>query len=260
MLLIFMGAATGAISSMIYVAPALIAIPALYFFLPVFDLSFQALMLPAVATCIVAFIPAHLYTWVKAMQQGEVDSQSLINFAPGIAMGGVIGAQLLSLINMVVFNLAFSFIAAVAVIHILFQAKIESRRAIAIPKLAHLPVGLLVGTLSLLSANCGSVLAKGLCTLNKTKAGQRQGTVDGLVVFASIAAMVGFIYPAKNVDNMGLGGFAGAVHLPSACILAASHLFFYWLCRQRGNALDKRVLSISFVVYAVLSLLRLWIP
>lgn len=258
-LLFFIGAATGSIASVIKIAPALIAIPALYFFLPVFNLSFERLMLPAIATCITAFIPAHLYAWIISMKKGEVDSQQLINFAPGIAMGGVIGAQILSLSSVFVFNIAFSLIALIAVTNVFFLARPEKIYVAQVGKTWNLPIGLIIGVLSLMAGNCGHALGCLLCSFKKVEAKLQQGTSNGFVVFASIAAMIGFIYPAQTFDHIGLSGFAGAVHLPSMIILSCSHLFFYWLCHNRGNELDKSVLSISFVVFIAFSVLRLWI-
>ena len=173
-------------------------------------------------------------------------------------MGSVIGAQLLSLSSLFVFKIAFSLISVIAVTNIVFRPQLERMNGIKIGKLGHLPIGLTVGALSLLSGNCGRVLGDMLCTLKEVEQKQHQGTSDGFVVFASIAAMVGFIYPAQMFDHIGLSGFAGAVHLPSTVILSCSHLFFYWLCSNRGNELDKNVLSISFVIFIVFSVTRLW--
>ena len=173
-------------------------------------------------------------------------------------MGSVIGAQLLSIIGFFAFKIVFSLICLIAVVNIVFRPQFERMNAMKIGKLGHLPIGLVVGVLSLLSGNCGRVLGNMLCTLKKIEKKQYQGTSDGFVVFASIAAMVGFIYPAQTFDHIGLSGFAGAVHLPSMIILSCSHLFFYWLCRNKGNELDKYVLSISFVVFIAFSVIRLW--
>ena len=259
LLFILIGAATGAISSLINIAPTLVAVPALYFFLPVFNLSFQDLMLPAMATCITAFIPTHLYAWIKSMKRGEVDSQHLINFAPGVAMGGVIGAQLLSLIGFFVFKITFTLIALIAVLNIIMRFRTERISSISINKWAHMPIGLFIGMMSLMSGNGGQTLSEGFNTLKKIDPTKRQGSVNGFIVFASIAAMVGFIYPAQSFQHATLSGFSGAIHVPLMLILAVSHWFFYWLCRNRGNTLDKSVLSISFVVFIVCSLIRLWI-
>tara|TARA_R110001632_G_scaffold42342_1_gene107036 strand:- start:50661 stop:51461 length:801 start_codon:yes stop_codon:yes gene_type:complete len=259
LLFILIGAATGAISSIIKIAPTLIAIPTLYFFLPVFSLSLQDLMLPAIATCITAFIPTHLYAWIKSMKHGEVDSQHLINFAPGIAMGGVIGAQLLSLASFLVFKIGFTLIALIAILNIILRSRTKKTPSIAINKLGHIPIGLFIGTMSLVSGNCGHTLGESLSTLKAVDQRQRQGSINGFVVFASIAAMVGFIFPAQSFDQATLSGFSGAIHVPLMLVLAFSHLFFYWLCRNRGNTLDKSVLSISFVIFVTCSLVRLWV-
>ena len=258
-LLLFIGSATGSVASVIKIAPALIAIPALYFFLPVFDLSFQMLMLPVIATCITAFIPTHLYAWILSMKTSKVDSQQLINFAPGVAMGGVIGAQLLSFSGVSIFQVTFSVLSLIAIKTIYSVNNFEKGHINKLVTLWKLPIGMVIGLISLLGGNCGRVLGEVLCRQIGVSKSHQQGTVDGIVVFTSIAAMIGFIYPAQSFDHVGFEGFAGAVHLPSMTILAISHFFFFWLCRNWGNELDKRVLSISFVVFLVLSIVRLWV-
>ncbi|ETX11652.1 hypothetical protein MUS1_09295 [Marinomonas ushuaiensis DSM 15871] len=259
LLLLFIGAGTGSVSAIIKTSPVLVAIPALYFFLPVYDLSLDSVILPVIATCLTAFIPTYLYTWIKSMKGGLVDFQRLINFTPGVVMGAVIGAQILSLINPNVFKVAFTIISIAGIFNIILSAKIEAVKSVNIGKFARLPIGLLVGVASLISGNCGRVLAGYLFAINKTSLIHRQGTIDGVVVFVSIAAMVGFIYPAQTFNDLGLTAFAGAIHLPSVLVLAVSHFFFFWFCENRGNELDKKVLSISFMCFLAFALIRLWI-
>lgn len=259
LLLLLIGAGTGSVSAIIKITPALIAIPTLYFFLPIFGASLDDVILPVIATTITAFIPTHLYTWIKSMKAGSVDFQRLIDFTPGIVMGAIIGAQLLSLISPFAFKLAFSIIAIIAFLNVVLSSQIESIHGVNINKVARLPIGLLIGVISLVSGNCGQVLAGVLFAINKTKISQRQGSVDGVAVFASIAAMVGFIYPAQGFNDLNLVGFAGAVHLPSVLVLALSHFSFFWFCQNRGNELDRQVLSVSFMVFLIFVLIRLWI-
>ncbi|MCW4631827.1 MULTISPECIES: sulfite exporter TauE/SafE family protein [Marinomonas] len=258
-LLIFIGAATGATFASIHVSPALIAVPTIGFFLPVFGLSFSQYMLPIVATCITAFIPTHLYSWVQAMKRQDVDSQSLIYLAPGMAMGAVIGAQLLSIINLLTFKITFSLIALIAVINVVYELRQRQTPILFMNILGRLPTGLFIGVLSLLSGNGGGVLARSLLKQKNITSKNQQGTIDGLVVFASIAGMVGFIYPAQALNSIGESGFAGAIHLPSLLVLACSHGFFYWLCRHQSNRLDKNVLLISFIIFIVCSAIRIWL-
>jgi uncharacterized membrane protein YfcA len=264
-LLILVGAGTGTISTIMKVSPALIAIPAFYFFLPVFNLSFSDVVLPVVSTCLIAFLPAHLYSWIQSMKNGEVDFERLISFAPGIVMGGIIGAQLLSLMSFSLFKVTFSLIALISILNIILALKLISVPVISLKKWSFLPIGLLIGSISLLSGSSGRVLGESLLMTSNTELKKREGTINGLVVFASIAAMVGFIYPAQafnystllRLDSL---TFAGSMHLPSLIVLALSHGFFCFLCCNRANnTLDNTVLSVSYIVFIFCTLVRLWV-
>jgi len=231
LLWVLIGAATGSVTALIKTSPTLIAIPCLYFFFPVFDLSFEGLMLPIVATCIIAFIPANLYAWLSSMRSGAVDHQTLMKYAPGIAMGGVIGAQLLSLIDITTFKFLFSCMAVIAILSSVFFIKYENesedKNITTESRMTNLPLGLAIGGMSLITGSNGEVFSRILCQFKKIALSRQQGTVEGLVLFSSIAALVGFVYPAQSFDHYNLSDFVGALHIPSVTILAISHLFFF---------------------------------
>lgn len=259
LLLVLIGSGAGAVSSLIRCAPALIALPSFYFFLPLFDVSFDEVMLPVIATCLVAFIPAHLHAWIRAMQKGQVDFQHMINFAPGFAMGGIIGAQLLSLINFVTFNVFFLLIAIIAILLMIFTLRSIQIAPRKINRVAYIPVGLGFGVISLLAGNCGRVMGQLLHMSSDNPEKNIEGTILGFAIFTSIAAMVGFIYPAQPFDQFGLSGFVGAIHLPSFAVLAICYWFFHWFCYKRGNNLDRVVLYASAIVFLMCSLVRMWV-
>jgi len=260
LILVLVGAVAGAISSLTDISPTFVAIPVFYFFLPVFDLSFERFMLPIIATCIVAFIPVHLYSWIKSMKRQEVDFQQLVYFAPGIALGGVIGAQLLSLVNINIFKVAFSGVALLAIMNTVLSLRTASFRTFNMNKSVNVFLGLAVGTVSILSGDCGRTLGERLLAVNGSdKPLKKNNTASGFVVFASIAGMVGFIFPANAFEYLDLTLFAGAIHLLSLLFLAVSHGLFYWFCHNRGSDLDRRVLSMSLIVFIVCTLVRFWL-
>ncbi|MEO9274256.1 sulfite exporter TauE/SafE family protein [Marinomonas sp. 5E14-1] len=259
LLLVLIGSGAGAVSSLIRCAPALIALPSFYFFLPLFDVSFAEVMLPVIATCLVAFIPAHLHAWIRSMQKGLVDFQHMINYAPGFAMGGIIGAQLLSLINFATFNIFFLLIAIIAILLMIFTLRSPQIAPRKTNRVAYIPVGLGLGVVSLLAGNCGRVMGQLLHVNSNNPEKNADGTILGFAIFTSIAAMVGFIYPAQPFDQFGLSGFVGAIHLPSLAVLAINYWFFYWLCYKRENNLDRVILYISAIVFLVCSLVRMWV-
>ncbi|MCB5161928.1 hypothetical protein [Marinomonas algarum] len=119
LLLMTVGCLTGALSALIRTPPELIAIPSLVFFLPLLGLSIDDTLVPIVATCIVAFIPVCLYRWVSAMQKQTVDMDQLTKSASGVAMGAVIGAQLLSFSPVWLFYVGFTGMSLFASIDLL---------------------------------------------------------------------------------------------------------------------------------------------
>lgn len=258
LLLVLVGVGAGAVSGFIRCAPALITVPTFYFFLPLFDASFEEVFLPVIATSIVAFIPAHLHAWIKSMRRGQVDFQHMIHYAPGFAMGGIVGAQLLSLIHFSIFNLCFLFISLVAILLMLFSFRPVFSISFHVSRVAHIPIGLVCGVVSLLAGNCGRVMGQLLHVANGHSEKSIDGTVLGFAIFTSIAAMVGFIYPAKPFEHFGVSGFVGAIHLPSVLVLSVGYWLAYWVSHKRGNGLDRAVLYVSVMIFLVGSLARMW--
>lgn len=252
------GSVTGPMASMIFISPALLAIPILYFFLSFFGLSFESWFLAAVATSMVGFLPTHLYAWIMGMKNSTVHTQVLIGHTTGMAMGAVIGAQLLSLMSAWLFKLFFTLMALLAIAAVILGLLKKTIPSIFHRRVGTMPTGLLIGTASLISGNGGGVLGYYFCHFKQLPYRLHQGTTEGFAVFISIAAMVGFLFPAKPFDTMKLEHFAGAVYLPGAAALALSHFLFYWLCRKRGNELDKQVLLMSFAAFLTASLIRMW--
>ncbi|MBR7888447.1 sulfite exporter TauE/SafE family protein [Marinomonas sp. A79] len=262
LLLLLIGAATGSTTSLLSISPAVIAIPGMFFFFPVLGLSFDEWLLPVMAMSLTAFLPVHCFVWFRAMRKGDVDIQRLTQFASGVAMGGVIGAQLLSFMDVSVFKAIFSLVALLTLINLVRPVPFALFNQAEVSRFIRLPVGLLFGTLAVVSGNTTQSVS-GIAShddhSDKSDALQKRGTMEGLVVFASFAAMVGFLFPAQAQTASDMAGFVGAIHLPSACILAVSHGVFFWLCDRKGNALDRRVLSLSLAAFIGCSIIRFWV-
>ncbi|MDB4837070.1 sulfite exporter TauE/SafE family protein [Marinomonas sp.] len=252
-LLILIGAGTGAVSSVVAFPPSFIAISAAYFFLP-----FDNVFLPVIATCLMAFLPVHLYAWVKLMKRHKVDFPLLIQFSPGIALGAIIGAQVLSFMEPVVFKVCFTALALSFIYNLGVSSNLISFHKRTLPKAMSLPVGMGVGSISLLAGNCGRVLGEFIYNISNKDTERKEGTVLGFIIFSSIAALIGFIFPAQDVETYSLYGFAGAIHLPSLMVIGGTHSLFYYLFHERGNELDNNVLLICCLLFTLCTLFRLW--
>ncbi|MCV2402775.1 sulfite exporter TauE/SafE family protein [Marinomonas sp. C2222] len=257
--LMLIGIVAGVLSKAVNFSPAFIAISAAYFFLPIFNTSLEHALLSVVATSIFSFLPMHIYTWLESMRSKSIDFPMLVQFSPGIALGAIIGAQVLSFMNPIVFKVCFSLLVIIYTYNALLSSNLITHKVRKTSKGFSLLVGMLVGGVSLLAGSCGRVLGDSLFSFLSKDLNNKEATVRGFVVFTSIAALIGFAFPAQGFDTHNLFGFTGAVHLPSALIMGLSFSVAYLLCRRQINDLDKNVLIISCVLFLVFTVFRLWL-
>lgn len=262
--LIVCGAFSGALFATVKMGSALFIVPTVLIFMPVFQLPPPALIVPVIATAITSMVPILLADWLHDMKTQQVDSSSLIAFAPGAAMGGVIGAQIVSLMTFGTFGLLFGLLVVIAIINVFllyrpFDVLSKWRCFSQLSQSAfRLPITLLIGCVSVMSASSGKLFYTVMLQMHTVKKQQMSGVSTGLALFVVVAAMVGFSFPAKEFALSGTHYFIGAVHLPTCFVLATSQLATYLLCRNKGNALDKGVVQISAVIFLVIAALRIW--
>ncbi|SBS37927.1 Sulfite exporter TauE/SafE [Marinomonas spartinae] len=263
--LLICGAFSGALFATVKIGSALFIVPTALLFMPVFQLPPSALIVPVIATAITSMVPILLVDWLHYMKTQQIDTHSLIAFAPGAAMGGVIGAQVVSLMTFGTFGLLFGLLVVMAVINVLllYRPFAESSKWRCFAQLSQsafrLPITLLIGCVSVMSASSGKLFYTVMLQMHTIKKEQVSGVSTGLALFVVVAAMVGFSFPAKAFALSGTHYFIGAVHLPTCMVLAISQLATYLLCRNKGNNLDKGVVHISAVIFLVIAVLRIWI-
>lgn len=262
--LLICGAFSGALFATVKMGSALFIVPTVLLFMPVFQLPPPALIVPVIATAITSMAPMLLVDWLHDMKTQQIDSLSLIAFAPGAAMGGVIGAQIVSLMTLAAFELLLGLLVVMAMINVflLYRPFDELSKWRCFSQLSQsafrLPITLLIGCVSVMSASSGKLFYSVMLQMHIIKKEQVSGVSTGLALFVVVAAMVGFSFPAKTFALSGTHYFIGAVHLPTCLVLAISQLAAYLLCRNKGNTLDKGVVHVSAVLFLVIAALRIW--
>lgn len=263
--LMICGALSGALYATTKLGSALFVVPTVLLFMPVFHLSAHELLLPVIATAITAMIPMLLLDWVDQMKAQKVDSKYLIAFAPGAAMGGVIGAQIVSLMPFSIFPFFLIFLSLAVVLNVYWHYRplAETSKWRIFQQLQRgvlkLPVALFLSCISVLSASTGKPLFGSLLSLGVIKQENLEPTTTGLALFAAIAAMVGFAFPAESFIYSGSMGFVGAIHLLSCLILTLSQFVTFCLCRNKGSRLDIAVVYVAAIAFLLLATFRLLI-
>ncbi|WP_394179185.1 TSUP family transporter [Marinomonas posidonica] len=257
--LFLMGLGCGLVSAQIKVSPALTCLTSLYFFLPAIDIPVENLISVIIASTIVACLPTHLYSWLKGMKSGQVEYALLLKYAPGFAMGGVIGAQLVSLASfqVILAFLSFSLLLSVFVSTMQWRyIKLQS-----IPNFP-LPIGLLAGGISLLGGNDGHIVSRLLNHLHHRNPENSEGTLHGMSLFLSFAALIGFVFPAvppSLPSMMSLGfGLIGSIYLPAATTLAVGLFLGTLLSHWQVSQYEHKILLVCFNLYLIVCLFRIW--
>lgn len=261
--LMICGALSGALYATTKLGSALFVVPTALLFMPVFHLPENELVLPVIATAMTAMIPMLLLDWVDQMKAQKVDSKYLIAFAPGAAMGGVIGAQIVSLMPFTIFPFFLTLLSITVVLNVYWHYRplAEDSKWRICQQLQggvlKLPVALLLSCMSVLSACTGKPFFGVLLSLGLIKQENLEPTTTGLALFVAIAAMVGFAFPAESFVDSESMGFVGAIHLLSCLILMLSQLVTFYLCRNKGSRLDIAVVSVGAIVFLLLATFRL---
>lgn len=258
--LILIGLACGLVSTQIRVSPALTCLTALYFFLPVIGMPVDQYISIVIATILVACLPIHLYHWLTAMKAGRVEYSLLLKYAPGLAMGGVIGAQLVSLSNVEVLLAFISFTLLLNIFVSVLEWQVHQQRSV--PNFP-LPIGLLAGGMSVLGANDGHTVARLLYQLHPHSNENRDGTLHGMSVFLSFSALIGFVFPALQpvaISHIVASDawLAGAIYIPAALALGAGLLFGSLLTRWQVSHYEHKILLACFNLYLIVCLFRIW--
>lgn len=264
-LLFIIGGVAGALYATTQVSTPLFIVSAVLLFLPALGVELSGVLLPVIATSVVSFIPILLLEWVRDMKERKVDSVVLIALSPGAAIGGVIGAQLVSFMSPIYFKVALS----ILVLLLVYRDWLSARQRLQNTNNAYLgnlnshalrmPIGLFIGVVSMMAGGAGKIMAETVLTKSSVDHEHRHSTAVGVALFVSIAAMVGFSFPAMPLSLPNTDGFIGGIQLLSCLVLAVSQMLFYLLCREKGNRLDRLVLTIGFVLFMLIAASRVWL-
>ncbi|REG85687.1 TSUP family transporter [Marinomonas pollencensis] len=264
-LLFVAGGVAGALYTFTQIVAPLFVVCVVLLFLPALGYEYSGVLLPLIATSVVSFIPILLLQWIKDMKAATLDSSVLIALSPGAAMGGVIGAQVVSFMSPLFFKLALSLVAALLLYQVIMQRRsvsLTSKKAQLMNlnvRSLRIPVGLLIGVVSIMAGGVGKVLAETVLTKTSVIQAHRHATAAGVALFVSIAAMVGFSFPALPLSYPQADGFIGGIQWLCCLTLAISQMLFYLLCQGKGNSLDHSVIRIALLVFIAIALSRIWL-
>ncbi|BFM48274.1 hypothetical protein [Marinomonas sp. THO17] len=265
-LFFFIGVMAGVINRYTPISRSILSLTCGYFFLPVLGINLASFYPYLLASVLVACLPVCLYVWLKKLR--HVEPQKLVfKYAPGISMGAVVGAQLVSILSYKVLIIVLSvFLFSLLLIqsyrlisHVNGSVILHSHVNKWLKALKPLPLGMFLGTGAVLFADDCHTVSKSVLDGADSHQPDNQ---NGLSVFVCFAAMIGFVFPAVQpvfIDvNVSMDWFAGLVCLPISMSLAAGLFIAACFPAWTINDFEKKFISFCIILYLVICLIRIW--
>lgn len=262
-LLLVIGAFAGVLAGLLGVGGGIVLVPAYFYALQVLGYGGTQLMQVCVATSLATIIVTSLRSVQSHNRKGAVDWAILRGWAPGIAVGAVLGLVVASRVSSLVLQAVFG-LAAMAVGLYMVAGRGDWRLGAAMPTGGLRAVlSPMLGLLSVLMGIGGGTFGVPMMTLYGVAIHNAVATAAGFGVIIAVPSVVGFLFLDVGPEAAP-PWTVGAVNLPAFALTIAMTLLTAPMGARLAHALDpaplKRVFGL-FLSLVALNMLRgvLWV-
>jgi uncharacterized membrane protein YfcA len=253
-LLVAIGAFAGVIAGMLGVGGGIILVPAFYYTFAGLGYGGPDLMQVCLATSLATIIVTSTRSVLAHNRKGAVDWAILRGWAPGIAIGSVLGVLAVSQLRTPALQAIFGCLALVVAFY-LGLGRSDWRLGPAMPKGAGRAVlSPLVGFLSVLMGIGGGSFGVPLMSLYGVPIHRAVATAAGFGVVIAVPSVAGFLM--MRVEGAPPYTF-GAVNLPTFLVIIAMTLITTPLGVRLAHAMDPAPLRRVFAVFLAIVALNM---
>ncbi|TCP61313.1 putative membrane protein YfcA [Rhodovulum bhavnagarense] len=250
-LLLSIGAVAGVIAGLLGVGGGIILVPAFFYAFSGLGYDSPQLMQICLATSLATIIVTSLRSVLSHNKKGAVDWAILRGWAPGIAVGAVLGVLVASMLRSVVLQGIFGVLGVTVGLYLAF-GRARWRLGDAMPGgIVRAAISPVVGFLSVLMGIGGGSFGVPLMTLFNTPIHRAVATAAGFGVLIAVPSVIGFLLldiPAEGKPPYTIG----AVNLPAfAVIIAMTLITAPWGVRL-AHAMDPKPLKRVFALFIIL--------
>jgi len=255
-LLIVIGGFAGVLAGLLGVGGGIVLVPAFFYAFQTLGYEGPHLMQICLATSLATIIVTSVRSVISHNKKGAVDWDILKGWAPGIALGAVVGVLAASELRSQSLQLIFGVFAIVIGLYLLF-GKANWRLG---PKMPTGPrkfvLSPLVGFMSVLMGIGGGSFGVPLMTLYNTAIHRAVATAAGFGVIIAVPSVIGFLL--LDVGSVGRPPYTiGAVNLVAFVIVIAMTLLTAPLGVKIAHAMDPKPLKRIFGGFLMLVALNM---
>lgn len=255
-LLMVIGALAGVLAGLLGVGGGIVLVPAFFYAFQTLGYDGPQLMQMCLATSLATIIVTSVRSVLSHNRKGAVDWNILKGWAPGIAIGAVIGMLTVSSLRSATLQGIFGVLALVIGAYMGF-GRLEWRLGQAMPKgLGRIITSPFVGFLSVLMGIGGGSFGVPLMSLFNTPIHRAVATAAGFGVIIAVPSVIGFLFlPIDPAHRPPLT--IGAVNLPAFGVVIAMTLLTAPLGVKLAHAMDPKPLKRVFALFLTLVALNM---
>ena len=250
------GAFAGVIAGLLGVGGGIIRVPAFFYVFTALGYGSDQLMQICLATSLATIIVTSMRSVASHNRKGAVDWDILKGWAPGIAVGAVLGVLLVASLRSTVLQGIFGGLALIVGLYLGF-GRTHWRLGAEMPKgLARAVLSPLVGFLSVLMGIGGGSFGVPLMTLYGRPIHRAVATAAGFGLLIAVPSVIVFLF-VEIAPDARPPFTIGAVNLVAFGVVIAMTLITAPWGVRRAQAMDPRPLKRVFAVFLVIVALNM---
>lgn len=255
-LLLMIGAIAGVVAGLLGVGGGIILVPAFYYMFAALGYDSENLMQICVATSLATIILTSIRSVLSHNKKGAVDWGILKSWAPGIAIGAILGVLIAREMRSVSLMVVFGILGALVGLYLAFGRsnwRLGEVMPMGIGRIITAPI---LGFLSVLMGIGGGSFGVPLMTLYNRPIHRAIATSAGFGVIIAVPSVIGFLMigwdmPVKPPLTIGL------VNLPAFAIVVSMTLITAPLGVRLAHAMDPKPLKTAFAIFIMLMALNM---
>lgn len=250
-LLVVIGAFAGVLAGLLGVGGGIVLVPAFFYAFQTLGYGGPQLMQMCLATSLATIIVTSIRSVLSHNRKGAVDWAILRGWAPGIAVGAVLGVLVAAALRSVALQALFGCLGVVIGLYLAF-GRAHWRLGPEMPKGgARAALSPAVGFLSVLMGIGGGSFGVPLMSLYGTAIHRAVATAAGFGVLIAVPSVMGFLLLEIAPENRPPLTI-GAVNLVAFAIVIAMTLITAPLGVRIAHAMDPKPLKRVFAVFLIL--------
>lgn len=249
--LIALGTITGFLAGLLGIGGGMIMVPFITFILNAKGFPAEHAVKMAIATSLATICFTSLSSVRAHHQRGAVLWPVALALAPGIVVGGLVGAQVAVALSGKVLSVLFALFIGFSATQMLLDRKPKPTRTL--PGTGGLfGVGGLIGFLSSLVGAGGAFISVPFMTWCNVKIHNAVGTSAALGFPIALAGTLGYIWAGIGLPQMPWGS-VGYLYLPALVIISAASVTLAPIGARAAHRMDIKPLKrvFAFVLYAL---------